>query len=71
MEVKFFYGKLKGRIEDKFGSQKTFAKVIGLSETSLSKKLNSKNCFTNQEIVKWCNLLEISLSDVDSYFFTI
>ena len=71
MEVKFSYTDLKGRIDDMYGSQRNFSKVVNLSETSVSSKLNSKSAFTDREIVYWCRLLKIELHEVNRYFFTI
>lgn len=69
-KIIFNYGKLKERITTKYGSQDEFAKVRGHSTTAISKKLNNKNSFSNEEIMIWCNLLEIPYSEVDSYFFS-
>ena len=35
------YRKLRGRIKEKFGTQAEFSKNIGLSEVSVSNKLNN------------------------------
>ena len=44
---------------------------MGMSERSLSLKLNSKVPFKQPEISKACSLLEIGDSDIPAYFFTI
>ena len=36
----FNYSRLKGRIVEKFGNQKNFAKAMNWSEKTLSKKIN-------------------------------
>ena len=40
--MSFDYRKLLGRIVEKMGSQSNFSKAMGLSERSMSLKLNSK-----------------------------
>lgn len=68
---KFNYGKLKGRIIEKFGSQKAFAEKLGWSEGKLSKKLNNEIEFSQSEIVLFVELLEIALDEIVLYFFTL
>lgn len=66
----FNYDKLKGRIVEKFGTQMAFSKALGVSERTLSLKLNNRIFFTQDEISKCSNLLDISMSDIQDYFFT-
>ena len=65
----FQYAKLKGRIIEKFGTQGEFAKEIGISEVALSKKMNCKTSFSKDDIQKWCEKLDIDVSEIGSYFF--
>jgi len=65
------YSKLLGRIIEKFGTQAKFAIAIGLSERTLSLKLNGQRGFKQSEISKTCNLLEIEETDIPAYFFVI
>ncbi|MBR2943357.1 MAG: DUF739 family protein [Clostridia bacterium] len=65
------YSKLLGRITEKFGTQGRFAEAVGMSERSLSLKLNSKVPFKQPEITKACSLLEIDDADIPAYFFTL
>ena len=53
------YSKLLGRIVEKYGSQAKFSGAMGLSERSLSLKLNSKVGFGQSEIAKACKLLTL------------
>lgn len=41
MPSTYDYRKLRGRIKEKFGTQAEFSKNIGLSEVSVSNKLNN------------------------------
>lgn len=63
------YSKLRGRIVELYGSQKQFAKTIGLSEQSVVAKLNCRSDFSQSDIIKWCNILKIDTNEVASYFF--
>ena len=67
----FDYRKLRGRIVEKCGSQKSFADSKGLSERTVSLKLNNKVPFTDEEILDWSLFLDIPIKDVDMYFFTL
>lgn len=66
----FDYSKLKGKIKEVFGTQSAFAKAMGLSSVSLSSKLNNLTGFTQSEINKACELLDISFEFIPVYFFT-
>jgi len=66
----FDFGKLRGRIVEKFGSQAAFARAFGVSRNTFSKKMNNKTRFTSGDIVKIAEMLEISDSEVGAYFFT-
>lgn len=67
----FDYSKLRGRIIEMFGTQCNFAKAIGLSERTLSCKLNNKIPFTQPEIILISKLLKIHMSDLNEYFFAL
>lgn len=68
--MSFDYRKLRGKIVEKYGSQSAFALAIGLSERTLSLKMNSKVPWKQKEICKAADLLDISDSDIGDYFFT-
>lgn len=63
------YAKLRGRIVEKYGTQDEFRKKIGISKTAMSKKMTGKTGFSQNDIVKWCELLSIDLQNVSDYFF--
>lgn len=65
----FDYSKLKGRIVEVFGTQGNFAKAAGMSERTLSCKLNNKVPFTQPEMLLFSELLKINTSNLDEYFF--
>ena len=65
------YRKLIGRIIEKYGSRAAFAKAAGITDHALSRKLNNKVKLSQDEIVSWCSLLEISAEEAYPYFFTL
>ena len=71
--MKFDYSKLIGRIIEKFGSRRAFAKAVGFSENTISKKLSGKMTITTNDIVNWSKpeVLDIADQDIPEYFFTI
>ncbi|HFI0332304.1 TPA: DUF739 family protein [Streptococcus suis] len=63
------YSKLEGKIIEKFGTRESFAKALGITTKSISDKLNNKTIWKQPEISKAKDLLSISGSETDSYFF--
>ncbi len=63
------YRKLKGKIVEKYGTQKAFADALDISENSLSLKLNGKTGFSQKDIVKWSLLLGIDQAEYQSFYF--
>jgi len=70
MITQYEYRKLIGRIVEKYGTRKEFAKVLGISENSMSLKLNGKTGFSREDMVRWGELLDIEVNDFGAYFFT-
>lgn len=66
----FDTNKLRGRIIEKFGSQRAFCDVVGCSVAYLSNYLNGKAQLSQETIAKWADTLEIISSELDLYFFT-
>ena len=64
------YKKLKGRIVEKYGTQRDFAPHVNLSVVSVSQKLNGLKGFSQKDIELWANVLEIPKDDYAAYFFT-
>ena len=71
MENKAKFAKLRGRIVEKYGTQARFSEHIGLSKTSITKKMTGKSGFSQKDIIKWCEALDIDLEDSGIYFFAI
>lgn len=65
------YAKLLGRIVERVGTQSNFAAKIGLSERSVSLKLNGKVGWKQSEIAAVCDLLDIAENEIPAYFFAL
>lgn len=65
------YSKLKGKIIEKCGSQTKFKELMGISHTSINKKLNNKVQFTQEDIEKAIDILELKKEDIPQYFFKL
>lgn len=65
----YAYNKLKGRIVEKYGTRKKFCEVLKMSENSMSLKLSGKTGFSQKEIIRWSELLDISIDELTDYFF--
>lgn len=70
MNLKYDYSKLRGRIVEKYGSNRNFSKAMELSERTISLKLNNKIFWTQKEIEKAIDVLDLSSNDIQNYFFT-
>jgi DNA-binding Xre family transcriptional regulator len=60
---------LRGLIVEKFGTLGRFAREIGISETSLSLKLNNRTPFKQADIETICSTLEIPPEEISVFFF--
>ena len=63
------FGRLREKIKEMFGNQKSFAQAMNMNISTLSFKLNSRAEWTLPEIEKACELLNISIDKVNEYFF--
>ena len=70
MACNYDYRKLRGRIKEKFGTQSEFSKKLGLSEVSVSNKLNNIVDWGQEEMENAIYILEIPNTDIHAYFFT-
>lgn len=67
--MKFNYSSLYNKIVEKYGNVYNFAKASGLSEKSITLKLNGKAEWEQEDIAKAIELLEMDSSDIPRYFF--
>ena len=63
------YSKLKGKIVEVYGSQEKLAKILDISNQSMSNKMTNKVPFKTNEIEKLVELLGIDPQDIGVYFF--
>ena len=68
-KTKFNYSKLKGRITEKCGTQKAFAELLGITEGTLTSKLQGHTYFTQAEIFRSINILDLESVSITPYFF--
>ena len=68
--MRFDYSALNGIIVEKFGTRRDFSRAMGMSERSLSLKLNNRVPFKQPEIEKAVSLLNINSRNIADYFFT-
>jgi transcriptional regulator with XRE-family HTH domain len=71
MSVEYDYSKLTGRIVEKFGTRKEFAKAVGLTPETISMRLSGKRDFSRDEIFHIAKLLEIPYNELEPYFFCV
>ena len=64
-----YYGRIRGRIKQVFGSMELFAEAWGKSLSIVSKKLNGKIKLTSDDMEEMCKLLGIQIEQVHEYFF--
>ena len=65
------YSKLNRRIVEKCGTQAVFADRMGLSERTVSLKLNNKVAWKQPEMQKAAVILEFPETEIQTYFFTM
>ncbi len=71
MSIPFNYSKLRGRIVEKCGTQQEFAKTMGMSERTVSLKMQGKIPWKQTDIMKALDVLDLDASDVQDYFFAV
>lgn len=67
--ITYDYSKLRGLIKEKYSTISLFSQDLGISQTSLSQKLNNKVSFSQIEIDKAKRLLGIKDSEIADIFF--
>lgn len=67
----FEYNELRGRIIAKFGTLENFAEILGVSQATLSKKLNNKVAISQKDVSVWAEKLGIPMEEIGSIFFTL
>jgi Helix-turn-helix. len=68
--LSYDYRKLRGKIKEVCGTQDAFSEKLGIGRVSLSQRLNNQLEFSQDEMLKSCDILGIQMEDLPSYFFT-
>lgn len=66
--VEFDYSSLRGAIVKNYGTQKSFAHAMNMSERTLSLKLNNHIFFNQEEMIKATKLLNGQNADLREFF---
>lgn len=64
------YSLLRGKIKEKLKNEYVLAEKMKCSKATISKKLNNETDFSQDEIEKICQILNIDRKDISFYFFT-
>lgn len=62
--------KLRGRIYEKFQSQRAFSDAVGEDNSRVSQYFRGKRILTQDTIGKWAEALQIEASSIGDYFFS-
>ena len=63
------FGKLLGRMAEKGLKKGAVAKMLGITDRSLSNKLYGRNDWKLTEVYRLIEMLDISYEDIYDYFF--
>lgn len=63
------YPKLRGIMAEHGISQSNMAERLGISQQAMTKKMNNKTAFSQKDMVRICEILDIPIADVGLYFF--
>lgn len=69
--MSYDYAKLNGRIIEMCGTQAVFAEKMGLSERTVSLKLNNKVAWKQPEMQRVAEILQFPETEIQSYFFKL
>ena len=64
------YPKLKGKIIERYGTIRRFAKVMKKTPDTIGNKLNGKSAWKDKDIVTACELLNIPKCETHIYFLS-
>jgi len=63
------YAKLRGRMIEMGVTQADIAKALGVSKQAVSKKFTGSCGFSQKDILKICDLLDIAIEEIGSFFY--
>ena len=67
----FDHSKLRGRIIEKFGTLKAFYEKLPITSDMAFRKFSGRSGLSRIDILEWCELLDISISEIPAYFFVL
>jgi transcriptional regulator with XRE-family HTH domain len=67
--MQFDMRKLRGRITEKYGTQRKFAAAIGWTESKMSQRLNGVSEFSREDILLLSQALGLPGTEISEYFF--
>ena len=70
-KVQFDYSALLGLMRENRFTQEALAAAAGMSLSQLSRKLNGRYPFKQMDIHSIAHVLDIPLTDIGRYFFTV
>lgn len=68
--MEFDYARLRGKIREVCETQDRFSELMGMSKATLSYKLTNKTEFSQAEIVRAVEVLNLRTDEISPYFFT-
>lgn len=69
-KIIYDYSKLRGIIIEKCETQLAFSALVGLSDRSITFKMNNQRDWTQSDIEKAIEILDISRENIPKYFYT-
>lgn len=63
------YAKLRGRMIEMGVTQADIAEALGVSKQAVSKKFTGSCGFSQKDILKICDLLDITIEEIGSFFY--
>jgi len=71
MFIIFNHEKLEERVNERYGSKEAFGKEMGMTKQRINSRLKSATDFTQSEIEKASELLNIQPEEISEYFFCV
>ena len=69
--INFNNNKLRGRIYEKYQTISDFASAIGIDKSAISLTLGNKRKLSREDIVLFCEKLDIPFEEIGYYFFDV
>ena len=69
--MKFDYSKLLGRMKERGFTQEQISKAIGINKATFNAKLKNHFCFSQEEIIAICKLLDIPVTEIGDFFYVV